>query len=137
MNWLGVAQADVDAGHRIRDAINLHLIASKDVMENVGRWCAFKLEDGTSDGHCYGSKDEAIANQRPWEQRYFYMVITPDGITVADAIRMLRIHRNPLINVLAPEHVHNSQVFPRFSNLPRNARREIVRRERERLERYR
>ena len=105
--------ADKDAAQRISDCVNLHLVVAKDIMEEaVGMWCAFKLEDGSSDGNLYPSKEIAIDHQKGIAKNYFYMKITPDGIRPQDALRLLRINRLPHINTIDPEHLINPRLFP-------------------------
>lgn len=115
---------ELDAGKRVSDAVNLHLIATSDIMENVGRWAAFRLDNGEElpEKKTYDSKEEAIARAMPREHEYCYLEITPDGITPSDAMRFLRINRHPMIDHLAPAFVTNRALFPRFSNLTRSQR---------------
>jgi len=109
--------ADQDAATRIKDTVSLHLVAASDVFDAVGQWCAFKLADGTGDNTLYPSKDEAINHQHGNPKDYCYLRITPDGISVKDALIYLRMNRNPMIDTTAPEHIINPVLFPRFSNL--------------------
>jgi len=118
-NWNHLQNSidDMDAATRIKDTVSLHLVAASDLMDVVGHWCAFKLRDGTGDNTLYPSKDEAISHQLGNPKDYCYLRITPDGISVKDALVYLRMNRNPLIDTTAPEHIINPVLFPRFSNL--------------------
>jgi hypothetical protein len=59
-----------DAAKRATDAINLHLLAQGwDAIKEC--WIAFKLEDGSSDGTLYDSKQDAARHQS-FEQQYYY-----------------------------------------------------------------
>jgi hypothetical protein len=117
MNELDLAKANQDAAKRISDTVALHLTAANDLVDCVGCWCAFKLEDGTSDGAIYDTKNDAIYHQLGNSKDYCYLKIPPDGITVKDAWHFLKINRHPLIDTTAPEHIINPRIFSRFSNL--------------------
>lgn len=97
----------LDASRRISETVTLHLLATKDIFDVTGRWCAFRLDNGTSDGKTYATKDEAIRYQEPREREYCYLKITPDGITPNHAGRFLKVNRHPFVDVLAPEHKLN------------------------------
>jgi len=73
---------ELDRGKRLSDAVNLHLTADRD--GNVGRWVAFRLEDGGTDGTAYATRTDAIAHQSD-ELRCGYLKITPDGISAREA----------------------------------------------------
>lgn len=74
-------------GRRISDTVHLHVIGG-----SVGKWLAFRLADGTSDGIPYDSRAEAIRHQLH-EQLCCYMIVHPDGITPYDAVRFLLVNR--------------------------------------------
>lgn len=67
MNPLGAATLHKDselyalkeAGKRMAGSLNLHIVAG----QCFGRWVAFKLEDGRSDGVIYDTRDDAIRHQ--------------------------------------------------------------------------
>jgi len=130
MNLLDEAQEFKDAGQRIVDTVNLHLIAQSDIMENVGRWCVFSLSDGRSDGVVYDTKDDALRHHK-LAKNYCYLKITPDGITLRDALSFLRISRLPWIDTTAPESLINPHYFPQFSNLTVSQRAALQRHEME------
>jgi hypothetical protein len=115
---------EIDAGKRVSDAVTLHLVASSDHLENVGRWCAFRMDTGEElkGKTTFDSKDEAMFYALPREREYCYLEITPDGISPSDAVRFLRINRHPMIDNCAPAFVTNRALFPRFSNLSRRQR---------------
>lgn len=103
-----------DAAKRIVETVTLHLIANNqqgDIMGAVNKWCAFRLSDGTSDNVLYPSKAEAVAHMKSRCKEYCYLRITPDGIGERDAMRFLVINRHPFIDVTAPEHIINRQIF--------------------------
>ena len=121
----------MDAAKRISDTVNLHLVAAQDLQHVYGKWCAFKLEDGRSDGVIYPTKEIAIEHQKSDPKQYCYLKITPDGISVKDAWHFLKANRHPAIDTTAPEHVVNPTIFPKFSNLTRSQKRELFRLERQ------
>ena len=47
-----------DYARRVSDAVNLHVF-----LGNYGKWCAFRLSDGTSDGQLYDKRADAIRHQ--------------------------------------------------------------------------
>lgn len=58
-------RADMDAGKRIADALNVYItgLGLAHWQELRRKWMAFRLSDGTSDGALYDSKREAVAHQ--------------------------------------------------------------------------
>jgi len=122
-------QKDKDAARRMHETVALHLTATR-LMEAfdavVGRWVAFSLSDGRSNGDIYESKDEAIRFMSPREKDYCYLKITPDGIAPEDAWRFLRINRLPFIDNTAPEFVNNPIIYPHMSNLSAEQRRAVA-----------
>ena len=113
------------------DTVALHLLATSDLHENVGRWCAFKLEDGTTDGDTYPSKDDAIRMQKGNPKQYCYVKIPPTGMPLNEAAIYLRLSRHPMIDNTSPEHVINNTYFPRFSNLTPAQIQDLMERENE------
>lgn len=128
---LSEAQEFIDAGKRISDTVSLHLLVTSDLLNNVGRWCAFRLQDGTSDNAVYDTKEDAIRHQKGDPKQYCYLKITPDGITLKDAMSYLKINRHPMIDTTAPEHIINPNIFPRFSNLSNTQKQSLIMQERE------
>lgn len=115
----------MDAGQRMSDTVNLHLVAATDKLDPVGKWAAFSLADGRSDGVLYDTKTDAVAAMKGRSKDHCYMEITPDGITANDALRFLRINRHPFIDTTAPVHVINPNIFPHMSNLTPQQRRTV------------
>lgn len=58
-------RADMDAGKRISDALNVYVtgLGLTHWRELRSKWMAFRLSDGTSDGVLYDSKRDAVAHQ--------------------------------------------------------------------------
>lgn len=120
---------DIDAGRRLSDAITLHLSAATaqgDMFAAVGRWVAAKLEDGSTDGILYETKDEAVRGQS-LPKICCYVKIPPDGMPAHDALRYIQINRNPMIDTTSPEHIINPFIFKRHSNLTPAQRKEAQR----------
>lgn len=79
-----------DRTRRAWDAINTHLIALGD--EAAGKWVAIRLSDGTSDGHLYGSKEEATRFQLH-EMQCAYICLHPFGdMQIKDIHRYLELN---------------------------------------------
>lgn len=130
MNLLDESREFKDAGQRIVDTVNLHLVAPTDIMENVGKWAVFALSDGRSDGVVYDTKDDALRHHK-LPKNYCYMRITPDGITLRDALSFLRISRLTWIDTTAPEPIISPHYYPQMSNLTPGQRNAIRRHEEE------
>lgn len=62
-----------DAGQRMADALNAHVVFSKGCF---GRWMAIRLEDGSSDGTLYDTREDAIRHQR-FEHQAWYELVKP------------------------------------------------------------
>jgi len=135
ISYAFASQTEKDAARRIHEHVALHLTAhslSDALTSVVGKWCAFRLSDGTSppndSTNLFDSKADAVRICEPHEKDYCYLKITPDGIRPEDAWRFLRINRHPMIDTTAPEHVHNFALLPHMSNLSHKERRELERR---------
>jgi hypothetical protein len=76
-----------DIGRRVSETIGLHIAAG-----SVGRWAAFRLADGTSDGIPYDTRADAIRHQLH-ESLCCYVKIPPDGMPAYDALRFVLINR--------------------------------------------
>lgn len=76
-----------DIGRRVSDTVHLHILGG-----SVGKWAAFRLSDGGSDGIPYDTRRDAIEHQLH-EQLCCYIKITPDGIPPVDAYRFLQLNR--------------------------------------------
>jgi hypothetical protein len=82
-------QADLDAGKRAAEAVNLHLLAD---AGNVGRWVAIKLSDGRTDGTAYDTWESAVRHQHD-EHWCCYLKIAPDGISPRNAATFIVLNR--------------------------------------------
>lgn len=77
-----------DAAKRISDIINQHIVDG-----HRGMWTAHKLDNGTSDGHAYPHRANAVDAVRPNERWYGYFKIPWDGCTPRGAEALLRLSR--------------------------------------------
>lgn len=127
---LGQIAADRDAAKRISDAVNLHLVANKQEIwevgteggfdkhgSAVGRWIACKLSDGSSDGVLYETRNDAIKHQLH-ELQCCYIKIPFDGMSEKDAWHFLKIHRQVYdagFKMTDPEGVVNPYLHPSFA----------------------
>lgn len=80
-----------DAAKRVHD--NYHLHRTADYFASLGKWIAVALQDGSSDGVLYDSKQDAITHQHHNEQWYAYIQITPANMTVCSAEIFLGVTR--------------------------------------------
>jgi hypothetical protein len=88
--WRGRGHSD--AAKRIADTVTLHWIAGG--WENtINKWMAFDLGEGRSDDTLYNSKIEAVTHQKGSYQRYMYLCMAPNGMSICEAEVMLELHR--------------------------------------------
>lgn len=80
-----------DAAKRVSDWYNLHRVAQG--IDAVGKWLAFALQDGTSDGILYDTKLDAIRHQRLFEYYYFFCMVQPCSMSVCEAESVLYTQR--------------------------------------------
>lgn len=80
-----------DAAKKIADTFNLHRVA--DPYGNVGCWFAAALQDGSTDGNLYDSKQDAIRHQKNKENYYTFIQIVPATMTECEAEIMLKVAR--------------------------------------------
>lgn len=83
-----------DAAKRIADQYMLHRLAADALgINNVGKFFAAALNDGTSDGVLYDSKRDAVRHQKHNEQFYTYIKIGLWSMNACEAAVMLRTAR--------------------------------------------
>lgn len=83
-----------DEAKRMSDCVNLHITCNP-VWELNTKWLAFRLQDGTSDGALYDSREEAIHHQ-PYPDRccFFTFRSAMGGVTPKDMQIWLEMERN-------------------------------------------
>lgn len=79
-----------DAARRVSEAITLHMLADGD--GNFGKWCAFRLSDGTSDDVVYDDPVTAADHQLHYKQ-CAYIQIHRGGLSPRGAQVMLTYYR--------------------------------------------
>jgi hypothetical protein len=84
------SQPEKDAAARISEAYNLHVVAHPD---NVGKYIACRLDDGSSDGTLYDTWKDAIRDKDPFADLYCYPRIIPSGMVVEHALAFLKAAR--------------------------------------------
>jgi hypothetical protein len=89
-------QGHTDAARRVADACILQWVAGK--YDTVGKWLAFKLEDGRSDNVLYDSKRDVVRHQKHGEMSRMYVKIHPGGMNPCEAEAMLRYTRQAYLN---------------------------------------
>lgn len=92
----GAAFGHSDAARRVADEFNMHRVA--DPYGSIRKWCAFRLEDGSTDHVLYDSKSDAIRHQHHNEQYYMFVCIAPTTMNYCDAEIMLAMHRRMYAN---------------------------------------
>ena len=81
-----------DAAKRISDAATLAWVF-RGWDGSVGKWMAFKLEDGSTDHTVYDTKRDAILHVSN-ELNYAFFKLHPMGMTVCEAEIMLQFTRD-------------------------------------------
>lgn len=79
-----------DAAKRLSDSTVTHFLV--DPRGNVGRWAAYRLSDGGTDGVLYATPAEAVHHQLWWKQ-CAYVRIPTGGIGPKEAQLLLTYHR--------------------------------------------
>ena len=80
-----------DPAKRVSDTYNLH--KAVDQYGTVGKWLAFRLDDGSSDDVLYDSKQDAVSHQHHNEHFYMFVKMGPASMSVCDAETILSVHR--------------------------------------------
>lgn len=79
-----------DHAKRAYDVMNLHQIGKGEA--SWGKWCAFRLSDGGSDGVLYDTREQAIDHQLHPTQSC-YLIIPPTGFTLSEIKDFLELSR--------------------------------------------
>lgn len=79
-----------DAGRRMSDVIDEQVNTNS--VNSIGRWMAFRLSDGTTDGVLYDTRDQAVKHQLH-EYQCCYVQLLVDGMSPQAASRYLEINR--------------------------------------------
>lgn len=112
----GFPQELTDAANRMRDAVNLHVIAGVlGVRERRLQWVAIKLEDGRSDGEVYESRPDAVRHTANKSRGWFYVKVGAESMNEREAIIVLQQARQAFAKgvIFAEEDV----ITPHLSEL--------------------
>lgn len=77
-----------DAAKRFSDMYNLHKAAG-----TVRGWIAVRYSDGSSNGDVYETREDAVGDLFPWEDRFFYATLQQPSMSVCAAESILRWKR--------------------------------------------
>jgi len=125
MSGSGGAFGFSDAARRISDRVN-QAIADR----HAGRWMAFALEDGSTDGVIYDSKAAAIRYHRNKYREHCYLRIPWDSCPVRAAEAFLHVHRQLKVRKQHPDDEmarHELMLDTRLEAYPQlDARRSIA-----------
>lgn len=105
-----------DSAARMRDAINLHVVAGAlGARERHLNWVAIKLEDGRSDGNLYESRLDAVNHTQNKNPGWMYVLVAADHMGERESILLLQMHRRAFSMGVrfSEEHV----VVPQLSEL--------------------
>src|ERR1700750_2124067 len=81
----------LDAAARMRDAINLHVVAGAlGVRERHLQWVAINLDDGRSDGTVYESRKDAVLHTQNKSRGWFYAKVGAESMGERESIIVLQ-----------------------------------------------
>lgn len=106
----------LDAAARMRDAINLHVVAGAlGARERRLCWVAIRLEDGRSDGNLYESRKDAVLHTQNKSRGWFYALVGVDSMGERESVIVLQQARQAFAKgvIFAEEQV----VTPMLSEL--------------------
>jgi hypothetical protein len=106
----------IDAAARMRDAVNLHVVAGAlGVRERHLTWVAIRLSDGRSDGNLYESRLDAVRHTQNKERGWAYLKVGADSMGERESIIVLQSYRQAFSRgvIFAEEDV----VVPHLSEL--------------------
>lgn len=104
----GFPQELLDAAARMRDAVNLHVLAGTlGVRERHLTWVAIRLEDGRSDGNLYESRQDAVNHTQNKTRGWAYLKVGADSMGEKESIMVLQMFRRAFSNgvIFAEEEV--------------------------------
>lgn len=79
-----------DAGKRIADTLTNRITFQPWAP---GKFMAFALADGASDGVLYDTRADAVKHHRNKEQHYMFLVVRPEPMKPEEADELIVIHR--------------------------------------------
>lgn len=95
----GIPQELIDAANRMRDNVNLHVVAGTlGARERHLQWVAIKLEDGRSDGNVYETRLEAVNHTMNREKGWFFVKVGAETMSEREAIIILQMSRQAFKN---------------------------------------
>lgn len=80
-----------EAGKRMSDIYN-GLIVAHPIGDLIGKWAAFSLADGNSDGEIYDTRNDAIKHQQ-YEQQCCYIMLGIGGMDQRAASSYMEFYR--------------------------------------------
>src|SRR4051812_25494453 len=90
MNDRSLPQELIDAASRMRDAVNLEVVAAEALGIRVIKWLAIKLEDGRSNGEVYESRKDAVRHTQNLSDGWFYTRVGAETMGEREAIIVLQ-----------------------------------------------
>lgn len=108
----------IDAANRMRDAVNLHVVAGTlGVRERHLQWLAIRLEDGRSDGTVYETRRDAVRHTMNKSRGWMYVKVGASTMGEREAILVLQMNRQAFAKgvVFAEEE----PIIPQLTELAR------------------
>ncbi|MEU9048382.1 hypothetical protein AB0D63_43340 [Kitasatospora sp. NPDC048343] len=102
IDWEKVTPEEWDTARRVSDAVNLHIAADPDARGYV----ACRMDDGRSDNALYDTRGDAVRHHMKagQESNYFYVKVTPDGLTPKAAWVLVVAFRKLRDAGIRPDH---------------------------------
>lgn len=97
-----VTPEEWDVARRVADAVNIHITANPDARGFV----ACRMDDGRSNGDLYDTRKDAVRHHMKagQESNYFYVKVTPDGLTPRAAWVLVVAFRRLRDAGIRPDH---------------------------------
>lgn len=114
----GFPQELLDAAARMRDAVNLHVVAlALGVREREIGWVAIRLDDGRSDGELYETRRDAVRHTQLKSRGWCYLRVGAEIMGERESIITLQMFRQAFARgiIFAEEDV----VVPQLPELMR------------------
>lgn len=114
----GFPQELIDASKRMRDAVNLHVVAGTlGIREQHRCWLAVKLEDGRSDGTLYESRRDAVRHTHNRGKGWCYLKVGAESMGEKEALYVLNFFRQAYASGIV--FAEEEPVVPMLSELMR------------------
>ena len=123
VKWMKELNTYSDDVKRLASSVTMHAING-----NAGQFAAYKLQDVSTDNVVYPSRKEAVRMLWPNQDFYFYVYISPNGMSLQEADIYLRWNRKLYeagFRMPDPDDAISPDMIPTMPNDPKDARQQI------------